>query len=83
MQRTQIYLQKTQRMKLNKLAQEKEMTISEVIRELINKGISPSRQKRKKNYMSLIQVAKHFEKLGEKGSQDLSKKMDTYLYGNR
>lgn len=83
MQRTQIYLQRTQRVKLHKLAKERNMTISEVIRDFINRGISPAQQKTKRDHFSLLQAAKHFEALGEKGPRDLSKKMDTYLYGKK
>lgn len=81
MQRTQIYLQKTQTIKLKNLAQEKNVTVSEIIRNLINKNIPTVRQKSKGRSLTLLQIAKRVEKLGEKGPRDLSKNMDKYLYG--
>lgn len=81
MQRTQIYLQKTQTTKLKKIALEKNITISEIIRSLINKGVPTIQPKKKKHPLTLLQIAKRVEKLGEKGPRDLAKNMDKYLYG--
>ncbi len=81
MQRTQIYLQKTQIIKLNKMAQVRRTTTSDIIRGIINKELDRKHLLKPKKHISLLQIADRIGKLGKKAPHDLATNLDKYLYG--
>ncbi|MBI4272882.1 ribbon-helix-helix protein, CopG family [Candidatus Uhrbacteria bacterium] len=81
MQRTQIYLPKTQIAKVKEIARKRETTASEVIRLLIFEALTPGRRNPKRTSETLIQAARRINKMGEKGPKDLAQNLDRYLYG--
>ena len=82
MNRTQIYLQKTQLNELRKIAGNRSATVSEVVRGFIDekiKEVQPSQLQNRGE--SLYESAKRISKMGTKGPKDLAKNLDKYLYG--
>ena len=90
MQRTQIYLPKTQLARVKAIARKRDMTASAVVRFLLEKSLTWTDQKKKKRpiqknffYTDTKALLKKLEKIGEKGPADLAQNMDQYLYGGR
>jgi|GEM_PF-1495327 len=90
MQRTQIYLPKTQLTQLKEIARRKDTTTSAVIRLLLQEafhvGIGHAkkqvrRTKKKTLYDDTKAILKKLEKIKEEGPSDLAQNMDKYLYG--
>lgn len=82
MNRTQIYLPRTQINKLKKLAGQRHTTMSEVIRILIGEQFGEGKKPLKK-HESLLEAAKRINVKGPAGPRDLSKNLDEYLYGGK
>lgn len=84
MNRTQIYLPKSQRDTLKKLAGERRETVSETIRILLGRELEkiwpPGRSKKRS---TLFEVLKEIKKLKRTGPKDLAQNMDQYLYGKK
>lgn len=86
MLRTQIYLPTNQLKLLKKIAWEEEISLSEVIRRLIDKKLAETK---KIDYESqntgswLLSLANKAKRLKIKGPKDLASKMDFYLYGQK
>lgn len=84
MNRTQIYLPKSQQVALKKEAQKRGTTVSAVVRDAIEeKLITNKAPKKQAKYESLLQAAERINKLGEAGPPDLATNMDEYLYGGK
>jgi len=86
MLRTQIYLPAEQLRLLKRISWEEEVSLSEVIRELIEEKLVPAKEKDQgaKNVGSwLISLANKAKKMEVRGPKDLASKMDEYLYGQR
>lgn len=83
MNRTQIYLPKSQLDAVRRVARERSKTVSEVIRALIHSAMEARSVRRapQKPARTLFTVLKEIEKLGERGPADLAGNMDKYLYG--
>jgi hypothetical protein len=84
MNRTQIYFPKSQLEALRRVAREKRITVSEVVREFTHKQLqdfAPQRKTEKNGFDSLLQSAERISKMGVKGPKDLARNMDKYLYG--
>jgi hypothetical protein len=84
MNRTQIYLPKTQIEALRKIARRKHSSVSDVVRVFIKERVE------KRQYVSdfspresLLDAAKRINKLGKKGPKDLASNLDAYLYGGK
>jgi hypothetical protein len=82
MQRTQIYLPRTQLLALKEIARRKDATTSEVVRLLIGVALKSKNRKLSKKQESLQEAGKRIGVLGIKGPKDLAKNMDKYLYGS-
>ncbi|MEK7648437.1 MAG: ribbon-helix-helix protein, CopG family [Patescibacteria group bacterium] len=88
MQRTQIYLPRTQLLAVKEVARRQDTTTSEVIRKLIQQYVQTNAQDKKraktnKSFFSQTKsVIKKINRIGEKGPMDLAKNMDRYLYGD-
>ena len=83
MERTQIYLPKTQIKQLKHLAQQRRTTLSDLVRDAVEiqytvKKPTPWAKKEE----TLREAAERIGKLGKKGPKDLSSRLDEYLYGN-
>ena len=84
MNRTQIYLPKTQTDALRTLARRRRSTLSEVIRVILGEKLrgdgafSPSMPRE-----TLLGAAKRINALGKKGPRDLASHVDRYLYGEK
>lgn len=80
--RTQIYLTEQQIKTLKKQAFMSEVTLSQIIRDLIEKEmVRPMQPKKKRNSGSvLLEMAKEAEAMHIQGPKDLSKNLDKYLY---
>lgn len=81
MNRTQVYLPKSQLTILRKEAQKKDTTVSEVIRTLIQENMVRHKIHSLKKHETLIQAAKRINALDTKGPRDLASRVDKYLYG--
>ncbi len=81
MERTQIYLPKTQLTRLRQEAHRRETTVSSVIRLFIDDSLLENRRGHKKRSIGLLASATRINKLGHKGPKDLARNMDSYLYG--
>ena len=84
MERTQIYLPKSQIKKLKQLAQKKKTTLSELVRDAVEvqydvKKPTPWAE----NEETLLDIAARVNALGEKGPSDLATNLDEYLYGGK
>lgn len=79
MNRTQIYLPKTQIETLRKIAQKRKVSISEVIRSLIREKLEKVQVKKE----GLLAAARRINRLGIKGPKNLATNLDKYLYGRR
>lgn len=83
MNRTQIYLPKSQIEALHKIAQRKKMSVSGVIRGFLKEKLEERVSLRKRYQESLFDVLERAKKLGAKGPRDLARNMDAYLYGGK
>lgn len=84
MERTQIYLTKSQIKKLRKTAQKKNATLSSMVREAINVQYgSQIRILPKEKVESFSEFAKRIRRMGFKGPKDLATNLDKYLYGGK
>lgn len=83
MNRTQIYLPKTQTDALRALAHKRRISLSEAIRTILREKLPGQRPVRVAHSETLLEAAKRISKLGEKGPRDLASKMDHYLYGGK
>lgn len=81
MQRTQIYLKKTQVDYLTKEAQKTRSTVSEIIRTIIDTRVRPQKKAKGKKPLTLLQIAAKVNKGGPKAPADLATNLDHYLYG--
>lgn len=83
MNRTQIYLPQNRLRELRKIAHERNTTLSQVIREFVERGLEgdKSPKKKTKKFESLLDVADNIERMGVGGPKDLSQNLDKYLYG--
>ena len=79
MNRTQIYLTKTQIETLRQIAQKRNTSMSEVVRSLIGEKFKKVPTKRE----GLLSAARSINKLGLKGPKDLATNLDKYLYGRK
>lgn len=80
MERTQLYLSQELKKDLYLLAEREDKNISEVARELLEKGLKTL--KRKANPAgALLRMAKEAEKITSTSPGDLSTRHDYYLYG--
>jgi len=81
--RTQIYLTQKQHSLLKKKALEKNVTISEEIRKILDKDLLKLDQITQRENIGewLLSMASEAEKLDEKGPADLASNVDKYLYG--
>lgn len=82
MNRTQIYLHKSQMNALRALARKQRVSISEAIRGILREKLQNGKGG-KKNRETLMDVTKRINVLGRKGPPDLASNMDTYLYGKK
>ncbi len=81
MSRTQIYLPKTQKDEVKKIALKEGTTISHVIRVFVEQGLRSLRmEKSTKRHRSLLDVLEAVKRLKEKGPKDLAANVDKYLY---
>ena len=82
MNRTQIYLPKTQTDALRILARRRRSTLSEVIRVILGEKLrGDSVFSRRVPQETLLNAAKRINALGKKGPRDLASGIDRYLYG--
>lgn len=85
MNRTQIYLPKSQHDTLRKLAQERRETVSETVRILLKHQLErvwPLERFHQKR-QTFFEVLKEIKRLNESGPKDLAENLDKYLYGKR
>ena len=76
--RRQIYLPKTLYRRLQLTAQQRNLPVSEVVRELLDQALRQEGANRRSAGESLLRLAQ----IGGTGPQDLSEKLDDYLYGD-
>lgn len=83
MNRTQVYLPKTQLDWLKKRASKSQTTLSEVMRQLVREKQAHFRfpQAVADRGESLYEAAKRISKKYTKGPKDLAQNLDRYLYG--
>lgn len=83
MQRTQIYLPKTQHQTLQRLAQQKQTSLAGIVRYIIQEHVMdvPTAKQRHKPILSFIDLAKQLARQGKKAPKDLATHLDRYLYG--
>lgn len=77
--RTQIYFQQDQAEFLRKYAFQKGISVSEVIRNMVDSHIKKPK-KMKSSYEALKMIEIQAKKLNVKGPKDLAKNLDKYLY---
>ena len=82
MERTQIYLPRTQLLALKAIARKQDTTTSEVVRLFLDMQLQKKKKRITKKTEGLRQAAKRINALGHEAPQDLAKNMDRYLYGN-
>ena len=89
MLRTQVYLPHSQVRTLKEVATDEGVSMSEVLRRLVNEKFIEREKTMKKHRKKvhtldrLLALAKKFEKMGVKGPPDLATNMDEYLYGGK
>lgn len=84
MNRTQIYFPKSRIDELHKVARLRNVTLSEVIRELVEKGLQVEKpiEKKPRKFKSILETAREIQRMGFKGPKDLAQNLDKYLYGD-
>ncbi len=83
MERTQIYLPKSQIKKLRQLAQKKKTTLSGLVRDAVEVQYSSPKILPQEKEETLLEIAARVNALGEKGPSDLATNLDEYLYGGK
>ena len=86
MLRTQIYFPEEQLRLLKKISWEEEISLSEVIRQLVEEKLVETEKKGKKTKNTgawLLSLADKAKKMKVKGPKDLASKMNQYLYGQK
>lgn len=84
MNRTQIYLPKTQTDALRNLARKQRITMSEAIRMILREKLPGNSHLVKSAHRETLgEAAKRISTLGKKGPRDLASHMDQYLYGGK
>ena len=86
MLRTQIYFPEEQLRLLKKISWEEEISLSEVIRQLVEEKLVETEKKDKKTKNTgawLLSLADKAKKMKVKGPKDLASKMNQYLYGQK
>jgi hypothetical protein len=81
MQRTQIYLPKSQLEQLKKASHQKQTTVSALIRAALKESKALQKTSPEKPYPTFTETLAKIKKLKIKGERDLSAKVDYYLYG--
>lgn len=83
MNRTQIYLPKSQQVALKKEAQKRGSTVSAIVRDAIQEKLMIQAKKNQLIGNSLLAASRRINKLGKKGPKDLATNLDKYLYGGK
>lgn len=83
MQRTQIYLPKSQLERLRGATQKRNTTVSAVIRAFLERQFQRAAPAVPVKYESLIEAARRINRYGKKAPRDLATNLDTYLYGGK
>lgn len=83
MERTQIYLAKSQIKKLRQLAQKKRTTLSGLVRDAVEVQYGVKKLINWKKEETLPEFAERIRKMGFKGPKDLASDLDEYLYGGK
>lgn len=86
MNRTQIYLPKSQLTTLRHLADKRKKTVSEIVRNLISESLEDENSKLKMTTgqgWRLFDVLRETKKLDKAGPKDLASRVDHYLYGTK
>jgi hypothetical protein len=84
MNRTQIYLPKTQLDALRRTARKERTTVSHVVRRIVADQFEKNpRSAENKRQETLVDFARRIAKIGRKGPRDLASHMDAYLYGGK
>jgi hypothetical protein len=85
MERTQIYLAKSQVKQLKELAQKKKTTLSELVRDAVDVQYEIGQPKifPKQKKETVLDLANELNKIGFKGPKDLASNLDDYLYGGK
>jgi hypothetical protein len=83
MLRTQIYLPKSQKQALRRLAQKQNTTVSGVIRDVLQEKLNGRMHAKTRVPETLLEAAKRINQLGKKGPKDLASNLDRYLYGGK
>ena len=78
MQRTQIYLPKSQLDSLRSMALRRSTTVSHLMRAIVDEKLHARPQA--KHHETLVEAARRINKLGKPGPKDLAINMDYYLY---
>ena len=81
MLRTQIYLPAEHLRILKKLALQEEVSLSEIIRRLIEEKLTKKEERNTGSW--LLTLADKAKKLKIKGPKDLASRVDFYLYGRK
>ena len=80
MHRTQLYLPQIYVQKLRHVAHNRRVTISQIIRSLIEKELGNGERKPHQAREGLLHAALRINKKGLRAPKDLSKRLDHYLY---
>lgn len=80
MLRTQIYLPQKHIKQLKQKALDNQKTVSEILRELIEKSLEGGHKNIQNTGDWLLAMAEKAKKLKAKGPKDLAKNLDKYLY---
>ncbi len=81
MQRTQLYLPKSQIKKLKERARKEDVSMSELVRRFIENGENKDDAREEKAHEPLLASADRINTLGESAPADLAENTDEYLYG--
>jgi predicted DNA-binding protein len=79
MLRTNLYFPKELHQRLKRLAKQEDISMAELVRQLVEKGVK-EKQKKMSGVETLLAMAKH---AGDSGIGDLAINHDKYLYGKK
>ena len=82
MHRTQLYLTASHMRRLRFAAHKHNLTISHIIRSLVEKELGDKKQEPNSTREGLVRAALRINKKGTRAPKDLSKRLDHYLYGS-
>ena len=83
MERTQIYLPKSQIKRLKELAYKKKTTVSGLVRDAVDvQYAAPLKTVLRKKEETFLEAADRINRLGPPGPKDLASNVDKYLYGD-